>query len=217
MPELTLEWMEESEKKIETISDTQLSKNPGTVRLGRDPARCDLHLTNPTVSGLHVEIFFDPQQNQFMLRNLRDTNPPVVDGKRIDRGVVSLKQGSNIHLGQTLLTVTKIVNQIPATIVVPILATNPTQIYHHVSQQVEVAQASTAPNAISVSQQQVEVAQASTAPNAIPVQQQTKPKYELQCPCCRRTSPYENIDFGCNWCGTSLAAAISVLILPEEA
>ncbi|MBZ8179068.1 FHA domain-containing protein [Oscillatoria salina] len=208
MPELTLEWMEDSEKKIETISETQQSKNPGTVRLGRDPARCDLHLTHPTVSGLHVEIFFDSQQNQFMLRNLRDTNPPVVDGKRIDRGVAPLKQGSNIHLGQTLLTVTNIVSKIPATIVVP---PNPANINH----QAEAEKASTAPNPTPVNQQ-AEVGKASTAPNPTPVNQQAKPKYELQCPCCHRTSPYENIDFGCKWCGTSLAGAVSVLIIPEE-
>jgi hypothetical protein len=36
--------------------------------------------------------------------------------------------------------------------------------------------------------------------------------YGLQCPNCRRVSPYDRIDLGCQWCGTSLAAAASVLM-----
>ncbi|MGC1248862.1 MAG: hypothetical protein WA865_21820, partial [Spirulinaceae cyanobacterium] len=36
--------------------------------------------------------------------------------------------------------------------------------------------------------------------------------YGLECPHCRRISSYERIDFGCQWCGTSLAGAASVLV-----
>lgn len=100
MHELTLTWTENRQVRTQTIRDQQPSKNPGTVRIGRDPARCDIVLTEPTVSGLHVEIFFNPQQKCFYLRNLRHTNPPMVDGKNIIQGEVPLREGSVIYLGQ---------------------------------------------------------------------------------------------------------------------
>ncbi|MFM6005265.1 MAG: FHA domain-containing protein, partial [Sphaerospermopsis kisseleviana] len=34
----------------------------------------------------------------------------------------------------------------------------------------------------------------------------------LDCPKCHKVSPTENLQIGCPWCGTSFAAAVSVLI-----
>ena len=103
--ELTLEWVEAGQLRTQIISDQQPSKNPGTVRIGRDPAQCDVVLSEPTVSGLHVEIFFNPQQQRFYLRNLRQTNPPIVDGRSLPTGEVAINQGSSLHLGQMDLKV----------------------------------------------------------------------------------------------------------------
>lgn len=178
MNEITLEWQEEGRNRRETIHDQQRSTYPGVVRLGRDPTRCDLLLSDPTVSGLHVEIFFDAGRHSFALRNLRYTNPPMVDGRQIPDGEALLSQGSTIYLGQVKLKVVAISlgvfnNGIPPTLLMPPL---PLAAAHQ--------------------------------PNPDPVY------YGLQCPHCDRISPYDRLDWGCQWCGTSLAAAASVLMTP---
>ncbi|MBW4574594.1 MAG: FHA domain-containing protein [Aphanothece sp. CMT-3BRIN-NPC111] len=109
--ELTLEWVEAGGLKTLIIRDQQPTKNPGTVRIGRDPQQCDIVLSEPSVSGLHVEIFFNPQQQRFYLRNLRQTNPPIVDGRSLPTGEVAINQGSSLRLGQIDLKVKAITLQ----------------------------------------------------------------------------------------------------------
>ena len=106
--QLTLEWQEAGQLRNITIQDKQQSKNPGTIRIGRDPAQCDIIFSDMTVSGLHVEIFFNQQQQCFYVRNLRQTNPPIIDGCPLPTGEVTFSQGSNIQLGQMNLKVTNI-------------------------------------------------------------------------------------------------------------
>ncbi|MGD1911685.1 MAG: FHA domain-containing protein, partial [Rivularia sp. (in: cyanobacteria)] len=91
MNSLTLQWHDANQEQTQIIYEQQPSKNPGTFRIGRDPSRCDIGLTHPTVSGLHVEIYFNSQQRQFGFRNLREKNPPQVDGKQLIQGDASLK------------------------------------------------------------------------------------------------------------------------------
>jgi hypothetical protein len=43
--ELTLEWVEAGQTKRVVIAENQPTKNPGTFRIGRDPATCDLVLS----------------------------------------------------------------------------------------------------------------------------------------------------------------------------
>ena len=43
-----------------------------------------------------------------------------------------------------------------------------------------------------------------------------KGSYGLQCPNCHKVSSIEHIQVGCPWCGTSLAAAMSVLVAPDN-
>ncbi|HAA29521.1 MAG TPA: FHA domain-containing protein [Cyanobacteria bacterium UBA8553] len=179
MNEITLEWQEAGRIRRETIRDQQRSTYPGIVRLGRDPTRCDLVLSDPTVSGLHVEVFFNTQQRSFAVRNLRDANPPMVDGQQILKGEAFLSQGSTIYLGQVELKVVAVSlgmsnNGIAPTLLLPPL---PLAGVHQ-------------PN-----------------PDAV--------YYGLQCPHCDRISPYDRLDWGCQWCGTSLAAATSVLMTPN--
>ncbi|HBE16651.1 MAG TPA: peptide-binding protein, partial [Cyanobacteria bacterium UBA11367] len=130
MNELTLEWQEGRQKRMANIRDGQPSKNPGTVRIGRDPVKCDLVISDLTVSGLHVEILFDSSTYTFVLRNLRDTNPPTVDGRQVIHGEIPLTQGSTIYLGQVYLTVLAVsleppINPIQQTIILPVKQTNP--------------------------------------------------------------------------------------------
>ena len=180
MNEITLEWQEARQIRRETIRDQQRSTYPGTVRLGRDPTRCDVVLSDPTVSGLHVEIFFDAGRHSFVLRNLRSSNPPMVDGRQIPNGEALLSQGSIIYLGQVELGIVAVSlgmlnNRIPPTILMPPLPLAAANQHN--------------PNIMS---------------------------YGLQCPNCGRVSPYDRLDWGCQWCGTSLAAAASVIMTPNS-
>lgn len=181
MNELILEWQEVAHLRTQTICDQQPSKNPGTFRIGRDPARCDLVLTHPTVSGLHIEIFFNPSLNCFQVRNLRDSNPPLVEGQMLRQGERILEAGTTLELGQVKLRVVAVAlaeSSVPPTILIP---------------------PRPSPN----------VNQATPTAAAEPI-------YGLQCPHCDRLSPYERLNLGCPWCGTSLAAAASVLIDPAN-
>ncbi|MGL5064335.1 MAG: FHA domain-containing protein [Microcoleus sp.] len=174
--QLTLNWKNEAGvHHNRTIQDSEPSKNPGTVRLGRDPAKCDLVFSHQSVSGLHVEIFFDRESKEFKVRNLRPSNPPLVDGKILTQGEAILTSGSRIHLGQVQLEVTAVATD----------ATEP--------------------------QQTVLLTGPPESANSGP----TGPvKYGLQCPKCHRISPYAHLESGCCWCGTSLAAAASVVLGP---
>ncbi len=100
MNSLTLAWYEAGHLKT-----WQLSDQTGTVRLGRDPSRCTIVLSHPTVSGMHVEIEFQPQRQQFILRNLRASNPPLINGKLVAQDGVSLAMGDQIMLGDLMITV----------------------------------------------------------------------------------------------------------------
>lgn len=188
MNQIILEWKEAGHIKTLTLTDASPTKNPGTIRIGRDPSRCDLILPNLTVSGLHIEIFW--RENRAWVRNLRDTNPPIINRQhRLQFGELPLDEGSTILLGEVELNVVKIMTQpagIPPTLVVqpPFAAT-----------------------------------ETASPPIAKPPILPTHPPdicYGLHCPQCQRISPYERLDLGCPWCGTSLAAAVSVVMPPER-
>jgi pSer/pThr/pTyr-binding forkhead associated (FHA) protein len=103
--ELTLEWMDAGQTWSQIIRPQQPTKFPGRVRIGRDSAQCDIVLSNSTVSALHVEVFFDPQQQRFMMRNLRENNLPYVDGQPLLQGERVLNQGNVLRLGEVELRV----------------------------------------------------------------------------------------------------------------
>ncbi len=113
--QLTLEWLEDGLVKTRTIIEKQESKNPGKIRIGRDPQECDIVLPDPTISGLHAEIFFHSQKQRFYFRNLRQKNPPIIDGQLLLAGEMPLAVGSSLRLGQQDFKVTTITcNQYPA-------------------------------------------------------------------------------------------------------
>ncbi|TAE59325.1 MAG: FHA domain-containing protein [Nostocales cyanobacterium] len=179
MNKLTLEWQESGNKRTQHIYEKQSSQNPGTCRIGRDPLRCDIVLIHPTVSGLHIEIFFNPQKQGFYIRNLRETNPPLVDGQPLLKGEMLLHQNSVIYLGQQQINVTVIAKSIPNTIIDP---------------------------------KDPKLQQPTNQLFQQPIPTQPNTTYGLECPNCHKISPPENLHIGCPWCGTSLAAAVSVLI-----
>ncbi|NJL77965.1 MAG: FHA domain-containing protein [Richelia sp. SM2_1_7] len=192
MNSLTLQWYDAGQEKTQIIYEQQPSKNPSTVRIGRDPLRCDIVLSNPTVSGLHAEIYFNSQQKRFYIRNLREKNPPLVDGKQLIRGDVPLNEGSIICLGQMQLKVINInipqINSFPATILEP-------------------------PKPSRNNQPVIPVLPSKSPSSTAPL---PKSSYGLQCPNCHKVCSIEHIQVGCPWCGTSLAAAISVLVAPDN-
>ena len=84
--QLNLTWTEAGVRQTRTIQHGQLSKNPGTVRLGRDRAKCDIVFSHESVSGLHVEIFFNHELQEYAVRNLLSSHTPLVDGKILAPG-----------------------------------------------------------------------------------------------------------------------------------
>lgn len=213
---LTLQWQDAGQIKIQKIHEKQPSKNPGTIRIGRDPVRCDIVLSHPTVSGLHVEIFFNAQQQRFLMKNLREQNPPLVDGQKLVQGEIPLGEGSIIYLGQQLLKVTEISvpggSTVPPTILTPPQpqATNPPP--------VPVAQPQAHPNYHQPTPPRQPQPQAAHHPVTPAVQQQPQPQgvYGLQCPRCKKLSSYQNLLLGCQHCGHSLQDALSVLVPPSH-
>jgi predicted component of type VI protein secretion system len=183
MDRLTLTWVEAGQVKTQTVQAQHLTKRltkyPGAFRIGRDATQCDLVIQHPTVSKLHVEIFFVPQQPGFYLRNLRSTNPPLVDRQPLTQGIAELRQGCQIRLGELDITV----------------------------QAVQVA-AKVPPTVVSVPPVR--------SPQPSPVVPPVNLSYGLRCPKCQRLAPYDRLEVGCAWCGTSLASAPSELLVPES-
>lgn len=192
MHELTLRWLEAGEVRTQTIWDQQPSKNPGRVRLGRDPTRCDIVLLHPTVSGLHVEIFYHRKRNYFYLRNLRKTNPPKVDGKRLYEGELVLREGSIIYLGQVKVKVIAID---------PIVAAN---LLLSDTAAADGKSVSPVPEESVVVGERRERRRLSYYDEG---RDRLLPAYGLECPQCQKVSPPKLLKFGCPWCGASLTEA----------
>ena len=131
MDAITLAWTEAGQRKTQTFVDTYSTKNPGTIRIGRDPAQCDavlpsLSASDRTVSRLHVEIAFNPTHSSFYLRNLKPQNPVQVDGSAVTEEAV-LQEGSIIRLGKVEVEVAAVA-AVPATIFVS-ASERPTLVY----------------------------------------------------------------------------------------
>jgi hypothetical protein len=193
MNTLTLQWYDGSQLKTQTIHEQQPSKHFGTIRIGRDPFRCDIILSHPTVSGLHVEIFFNPQQQSFFIRNLREQNPPLINGQRLTKGEIPLSEGSVIYLGQQELKVIavslSVASSVPPTILTPPQPVTP------------------------LPRPQV---QGNLQHQHLPTPLKSQEIYGLQCPRCQKISSYNNLLLGCQYCGHSLQDAKSVLVPPNN-
>lgn len=190
MSYITLAWIESGQPQTHTFQAT--SASPSTLRIGRDPNRCDWVLHHPTVSGLHVELFLTPH-GDFGLRTLRPSNPPLVNDHPLLVGEQILAIGSQIRLGEVTLQVIALETDVPP-VSDAVSAPPRTQLWRSVNMQDAVPF-----NPGSITPVQSEVAH-----------------YGLECPSCKRVSDYDRTQLGCAWCGTSLAAAVSLLLPPLE-
>jgi predicted component of type VI protein secretion system len=210
MSTLVLEWIESngggSQTRTQNISDTAPTRNSGTFRIGRDRSQCDLEINHNTVSRLHIEIGFYEAQQSFFLRNLAPNNAPTVDGQRVTYGEVPLRQGSSITLGQVIFNVVSIEESLARTVVVS--PPDPREFQrgnqHQHQQQYHPQQHQ------HHHQQHQHHHQHQHHP------QQDPAAYGLECPRCRQVSDYSYLNIGCRWCGTSLGAAASVLVVPKR-
>ncbi|MBE9011334.1 FHA domain-containing protein [Pseudanabaenaceae cyanobacterium LEGE 13415] len=115
MYRLTLEWQENTRNSLQTIASHDQTKQPGTIRIGRDRERCDVVLQHPdrnierTVSGLHIELFWNEAEQKMYVRNLtRDRippNPALVDGQTVINQELAIAENSKIRLGKMALRV----------------------------------------------------------------------------------------------------------------
>ena len=172
MKELTLIWTESGQQQHYQIRQTPIGQYPVTTRIGRDPNRCDLVLCDPTISGLHVEIFFDLKTDQFRVRNLRSTNPAILDGQSLRVGDQAFKSESQLILGQQQIRVFAVIS--------------PPQVIPQ------------------------------TVPISPPISPNTTVQYGLRCPTCGHICSFEQLGLSCQWCGTTLAAAESVVLNPNQ-
>jgi pSer/pThr/pTyr-binding forkhead associated (FHA) protein len=211
MNALTLQWDDAGQQKTQIIHEHISSKNHGAIRIGRDPLKCDIVLNHPTVSGLHVEIYFHTQQQRFFMRNLRSPNPPLVDGRQLVQGETALYEGSVIFLGQQELKVIAV--SIPGASSVPATILLPPQAQVNPQPAKPVAQPKQNPHPSTPEAQQAGVAQGHHNHPPAPLQQGV---YGLKCSKCQKVSSSEYLQVGCPWCGTSLAAAMSVLVAPNQ-
>ncbi|MBW4662990.1 MAG: FHA domain-containing protein [Chroococcus sp. CMT-3BRIN-NPC107] len=108
MHKIALEWVEEGRNRSQAFTFDKPNEQP--IRIGRDERQCDVIIKDlaKTVSGLHVEIFFDTAKYTFYLRNLtknRDKpNPAWVNGQKVVEEDTALKHRAIIQLGKMTLT-----------------------------------------------------------------------------------------------------------------
>ena len=191
MNEIIISWQEKDLTKIKTIRELQPSKNPGTVRLGREPSNCDIIFDDPSISRVHVEIFYNNQYDKFYLRNLKSNNPPIVDNELVVKPAeVVLNNNSVICLGQTKIQVIYNTNNIltAPTILQPTNSDNGTVLSPPDTSQLQG----------SITQPRISMVGANylVCPN----------------PNCRKLVSIERLNIGCSWCGTSLADAGSIIL-----
>ena len=118
MVELSLEWIESGSLRTQRIGLNPITQQVEITRIGRDPSRCDIVLADGSVSGLHVEIGYDPKTPEFYIQNLRESNPPIINGQPLVRGQMKLVHENIIQLGnlQIRANVTGVVSPSPPVI-----------------------------------------------------------------------------------------------------
>ncbi|MCM1983041.1 FHA domain-containing protein [Lyngbya confervoides] len=121
--ELNLEWIEAGSLKTQNFVPGQPGPQPDTLRIGRDPSRCDIVLSDGSVSGLHVEIGFESSSGRFYVQNLRPTNPAIVNGESLTQGMIYLLPENTIQLGNVQIRAI-------ATVPLPDQAVPPTELQH---------------------------------------------------------------------------------------
>jgi predicted component of type VI protein secretion system len=111
MYRFTLEWLESSQLRSKTVSVAEVEQLETIFRIGRDEQQCDIVVNDETstVSRLHAEILFKPEDNRLYLRNFTggrsQPNLVIVDRQKILNQEIVLHPGSEIQLGKLKLKV----------------------------------------------------------------------------------------------------------------
>ena len=110
MSQIAFAWMDGDQRVSHTIDITQPTIAPSVIRIGRDPAQCDVVLPSVTdrdrtVSRCHIEIAFNPAQFGFYLRNLKPNNPVSLNGTAVGATPTLIAANSTIRLGEVDLWV----------------------------------------------------------------------------------------------------------------
>jgi predicted component of type VI protein secretion system len=111
MYRFTLEWLESSQLRSKTVSVAEVEQLETIFRVGRDEQQCDIVVNDETstVSRLHAEILFKPEDNRLYLRNFTggrsQPNLVIVDRQKILNQEIVLHPGSEIQLGKLKLKV----------------------------------------------------------------------------------------------------------------
>ena len=74
------------------------------LKVGRDPGLCDIHLTEPRISGMHASLKFEG--GQLLVRDEGSNNGTYVSGGQIQSyGWVPLAPGATVRFGPIEFTV----------------------------------------------------------------------------------------------------------------
>jgi hypothetical protein len=109
MNQLILEWNELGQLKRQAIFEQQPSKVPGRVRIGQDFAQSDIVIMDGGIAACHVEIFFNPHQQCFCIRNLIAHLSLVINGMVWPNSEATLHEGATVQLGAVTIAVQKII------------------------------------------------------------------------------------------------------------
>ena len=89
-----------------SVRNKDLAKARGSLTIGRDPARCQIVIDDPTVSGHHARLLVNfhagSHPGSFLVEDLRSTNGTFVDGRRVPPGpdkAVPLPVGATLGIG----------------------------------------------------------------------------------------------------------------------
>jgi hypothetical protein len=107
--QLILEWNEFGQLKRQTIFEEQPSKVPGRVRIGQDAMHSDIMIMESGLAPCHVEIFFNPQQQCFCIRNLATYLPLVINGMALPNSETMLHEGATVQLGSVTIIVQNLI------------------------------------------------------------------------------------------------------------
>jgi hypothetical protein len=107
--QLILEWNEFGQLKRQAILEQQPSKVPGRVRIGQDAVYSDIMIMESGLAPCHVEIFFNPQQQCFCIRNLATYLPLVINGMALSDSEATLHEGATVQLGSITIIVQHVI------------------------------------------------------------------------------------------------------------
>jgi hypothetical protein len=107
--QLILEWNEFGQLRRQAIFEQQPSKMSGRVRIGQDARYSDIVIMEGEIAPCHVEIFFNPQQQCFCVRNLAAYLPLVINGIALPNSEAKLHEGATVQLGGVTIVVQNII------------------------------------------------------------------------------------------------------------